>query len=134
MSIEKVDHRETNTPTWEKILGLFGLVLLCAGFIYLGWSAITEKNTPPDIVFEVKEISPVEQGFLAQVDVLNKGSQTAAVLLIVGSLASDTGDTETSTAQIDYLPSNSKARIGLYFSKDPNLGTLTFRPLGYREP
>ena len=126
--------QETHTPTWEKVLGVCGLLLLVSGIIYLSWTAIKENGAPPDVLFSVVEISQASNGFLVEVEINNKGSQSVAALHLEGHLAMESGSEETSHAEVDYLPSRSKSYAGFFFSTDPRNGTLTFRPSGYQEP
>lgn len=126
-----------NTPMWEKVLGLLGLLLLCIGFIYLGWNALSEQQLPPEIVLSVKEVNDLEQGYLVQIEVVNTGSQSVAGLHFEGSLLVDNinrNSTEISNATLDYVPARSKKSAGLYFSNDPRVGILTLRALGYQTP
>lgn len=125
---------DIHTPLWEKLLGIVGLLLLLAGFIYLGWMAIHEDDTPPDVLFSITRISQVSDGFLVEVEVTNNGSQSLAALHLKGSLTIEDGEPEINQAQVDYLPSRSKGHAGFFFSRDPRTGTLEFKPSGYQEP
>jgi uncharacterized protein (TIGR02588 family) len=122
----------SNTPRWEKILGFLGLLLLLAGFIYLGWMAFNENESPPEITFEITEITPLENGYLVQLDVHNEGAQSVAAMHFEGYL--DGSERETSRAVIDYVPSLSRSSAGLFFTHDPRAGKLTFKALGYQKP
>lgn len=124
----------SNTPMWEKILGVFGLFLITSGFVYLVWTAITEKDSPPNIVFSVTEIHAVDAGFLVQVEVANKGSQSVAALTLESKLTLESGESEQSNTQLDYLPSRSKNIVGFFFTRDPRQGSLLFKPSGYQKP
>lgn len=125
---------ETHTPTWEKLLGIAGLLLVLAGFLYLGWMAIHEDKTPPDVSFNITRISQVSNGFLVEVEVTNTSSQSLAALYLEGSLTVEDSEPEINHAQVDYLPSRSKGHTGFFFSRDPRAGTLEFKPSGYQEP
>ena len=129
-----MSHKKPATPLWEKMVGALGLALLCSGFIYLTWVEITNEKSPIQIVFDVDNIAAVDNHFLVTVSVKNSGLQSAAVLQVEGILLKDGRQVETSNVQIDYLPSNSDRKIGLFFKQDPRSGTLEFRALGYQEP
>lgn len=124
---------EANTPTWEKVLGGCGLLLLLAGFAYLGWTAIVETESPPDVIFNPVKISEIDNGYLVEVEVTNTGSQNMAALNLDGRLIKDDSE-EIRRAQLDYLPSRSKNYVGFFFTTDPRTGTLQFQPSGYQEP
>lgn len=134
MQSQSNDEQPTKTPAWEKILGVFGLLLIGTGFIYLGWAALTENDLPPNITFRVIEINPVDAGFVVQVEVVNKGTQSVAVLTLEGKLTMESGESESSSTQLDYLPSRSKSTAGFFFIQDPREGSLFFKPSGYQEP
>lgn len=125
--------REANTPTWEKVLGGCGLLLLLAGFSYLGWTAVVETELPPDIIFHPVRISELDNGYLVEVEVTNTGSQSMAGLNLEGRLIKNDSD-EIRHAQLDYLPSRSKNYVGFFFAADPRTGKLQFQPSGYQEP
>lgn len=124
---------EEQTPPWEKALGITGLLLLLSGIIYLGWAAINAEDTTPDVLFNIKKISPVSKGFLVEVEVTNTGAQSLASVYLEGHLRSD-GETEISHTQLDYLPSRSMNYVGFFFSADPRAGALEFKPSGYQRP
>lgn len=123
-----------NTPTWEKILGMFGFILLCSGFAYFIWVALTERNTPADISFHIAEINALQNGYLVELQIENHGSQSIAAFQFEGHLQSLEGEVETSTAEVDYVPAHSKKYAGLFFNNDPRKGKLIFKSLGYQEP
>ncbi|MGM8228348.1 hypothetical protein ACSV5M_17335 [Cellvibrio sp. ARAG 10.3] len=125
---------DTQTPLWEKLLGILGLLLVLTGFIYLGWMAIHQDAAAPDVSFNITRISQISDGFLVEVEVINKSSQSLAALYLEGRLITGDGEPEINHAQVDYLPSRSKGHTGFFFSRDPRAGTLEFKPSGYQEP
>ena len=122
------------TPAWEKTIGLSGFLLLCLSIGYLTWTGLTEKQTPPQIDFTVKEIQPVGATFHVQVEVSNQGSQSLSDLFVRGELKRKNGPPEQVHARVDYVPSHSKREIGLFFVADPRIGTLKLSALGYQKP
>ena len=129
-----MNNKKTVTPLWEKIVGVAGLVLLCVGFAYLSWEKITREKSPLHISFAIDSIVEVETEFLVKVKVENAGFQSATALQVEGALLMDGKEVETHEMQVDYIPSNSNRRIGVFFKQDPRLGTLEFRALGFQEP
>lgn len=123
-----------NTPLWEKVMGLVGFLLLCSGIVYLTWMALTEKDLPPEFLFEIKYIHELDSGFLVEVDVANGGSQSVAALYIEARLDNNGEVIERSEAEFDYLPSRSNNTAGLFFHNDPRAHHLTFKALGYQTP
>lgn len=122
------------TPAWEKVIGLAGFFLICAGFVYLSWAAVTEKSGPPKMAFEVKEISDLGSVFLVKVKITNTGYESVTALQVEGRLDQKSGSPETNNVQVDYVPSQSSRNVGLFFDTDPKSGKLSFRALGYQEP
>ena len=122
------------TPTWEKIVGFAGFVVLCAGLVYLVWAAMTEENSAPKIAFKVQAIKSLDSNYLVTVEVSNRGHESVAALQIEGELEQAAGEPEKSSAQIDYVPSQSRRHVGLFFRSDPKDGKISFRALGYQEP
>ena len=129
-----MNNKKSATPLWEKIVGGLGLVLLCAGFIYLTWTALNNEKSPPDISFDIDAITAMEAGFLVTVNVSNSGSESAAALQVQGVLSKNGVESETYTMEIDYIPSRSTREIGFFFKKDPRTGLLEFNALGYQKP
>lgn len=126
------DVKNIHTPLWEKVIGGIGFVMLCIGFVYLIWSAVTEQKHPPRIDFNVKETIQLGEYFHVQIEVVNSGAQTVAGLHIEGALKG--AYPEVSTGEIDYIPPQSTREVGLYFTSDPRLGELVVRPIGYQKP
>ncbi len=127
-------HEIQHTPTWEKIVGFFGVCLIGIGFVYLGWAAVTENGKPPEIGFSITEINDLNGQFLVQIEVRNTGLKSVAALDIEGHLNPSQGEDEISNATVDYIPSRSTRRVGLFFTQDPRLGKLELTPVGYQEP
>lgn len=132
--VQEREGEVVQTPRWEKIFASAGFLLLCVGFVYLAWSAVTEEQAPPYFVFNVDEITPVGDSFLVELEVTNRGAQSVAGLEVEGELRGEDDKVEVASTQIDYVPSKSRRDIGMYFSTDPRAGTLSFRALGYQEP
>lgn len=123
-----------HTPTWERVVGMVGFIFLCVGVIYLSWSAWTDKKLPPDIAINITEINQISNGFLVQIAVVNNGSSAVSILQVEGQLTDADGETQISTAELDYLASESVAHAGLFFTSNPDEGKLILRPLGFQPP
>jgi uncharacterized protein (TIGR02588 family) len=124
----------SETPLWEKLTGLIGFLLICSTVGYLLWAAMSNDNEPPNIHFNVITIESLEKQYLVLVDVENIGDTTATVLYLEGQLKNADGLVQRSTAQVNYLASQSIQRVGFYFKSNPAEGALSFIPLNYQEP
>ena len=120
-------------PLWEKLAGVLGFCLLAGSIAFLIWKATTEKHVPPQIDFAVQAIDETTPGYHVQVEVYNRGSESVAGLFIRGQLQTADGAEEVN-AEIDYVPSNSRRDIGLFFNSDPRAGSLELKALGYQKP
>ena len=124
-------------PFWEKAVGVIGMLLvlgILGFFIYQGF----QPDTPPEIVIETEQIVANGSGYLVQFRALNRGSATAASVLVVGTLseaANPTGEpVATSQMTFDYIPAYSTRQGGLFFQVNPEQYQLQIQVKGYLEP
>lgn len=122
------------TPLWEKIAGFVGFILILFMLGYLGWSAFTNDDAPPQIEFEIVDAQATPDGHLVRVLVRNRGEQVATSLNVEARLNMAGELAEHSTALIDYLPIASQQEIGFFFKNNPAAGELTFRALNFQAP
>lgn len=130
---EEQDERK-ETPVWEWIIAVAGLILVFGAVGLTFYRATTEDNTPPQLKIEVDSTEPNGSGYLVKFTVKNTGNQTAAAVAVEGELKTETETVETSGATLTYSPANSKRRGGLFFTKDPQQFQLQIRVTGYEEP
>lgn len=126
--------REKDTPVWEWIVAYMGLALVAGTFGFMCYQAIKGDSSPPDISVQVDSIQPVRNGYLVKIRAFNRGGSTAAGLTVEGELRDESGSVETSDATINYVPSHSERRGGLFFTKDPRQFQLQLRAEGYEAP
>lgn len=124
----------SETPLWEKIAGFIGFLLILIMLGYLGWSASSNGDAPPQIEFEIVDIQMLPNNHLVRVIVRNRGGQVAMSLNIEARLQVVDDDPEQSTALVDYLAIESQQEIGFYFKSNPAAGELTFRALNFQVP
>ena len=124
---------------WEWAAAALGVVLLLGAIGALLYDALARPTAPPDVVVRAERVVPVRTGYLLEFVAENRGSETAADLVVRGELRGR-GDgagappLETSEATLDYLPGRSERRGGLHFSRDPRAHAVTLQPTGYQEP
>ncbi|WP_114391944.1 hypothetical protein [Oleisolibacter albus] len=125
---------EEGVPPLEWAVSLLGAALVLSSLGYLGWQAVGERTTPPDIVADVRSARPRGSGWLIGVEVRNSGGSTAAAVEIRGRLEQAGTLVEESAVTLDYLPAASSRRIGLIFQHDPTCCDLRVLAEGYAEP
>ncbi|RYZ57815.1 MAG: hypothetical protein EOP07_08820 [Proteobacteria bacterium] len=123
-----------STPALEWIFAISGVVLVVMMLSFIGYNALKEDETPPEIVITSKAIKANGSGFLMQIMVENNGATTAAALNVEGKLMDGEKEIEASTLTFDYLPAHSRREGGFFFAKDPRSFKVELRPLGYQEP
>lgn len=125
---------QQDIPLLEWLIGAIGLVLVLATLGYLAYAGWTTTLSPPEIQAKVQSISPNGDGYLVSFDVVNTGDETAAGVTVEGSLHNGDQEVELSTATIDYVPSHSTRKGGLFFQQNPAQLQLEIRATGYAEP
>lgn len=103
-----------------------GVVTLAVTGVVL-WEAL-QPPSPPILQARIVETRATPNGYLAEVEVLNKGADTAAAVDLQGRL----GDAPPSTATVDYVPGHGRETAWLRFSDDPR--TATVEVVGWSEP
>lgn len=121
-------------PMAEWVIGAVGLILVAGTIGFLIYKAIKDDKRLPDIVIKVESVAPVTNGYVVSFRAVNRGSATAASVLIEGELKGAGGETESSEMTIDYMPSRSEVSGGLFFTRDPELAELQIRAKGYESP
>lgn len=131
---ERATRREhPDIPRLEWAIAAVGLGLVVACLSFLIYRAFAHEETPPDVTVAVEEIRAVGDGHLVRFEAFNHGGTAAAAVVVRGELVTG-GATEVSEATLDFLPSESARRGGLYFRADPAGRRLTLRAVSYQDP
>ncbi|HVF24920.1 MAG TPA: hypothetical protein VNA23_03475 [Anaerolineales bacterium] len=130
----KNEQRIQDAPLWMWGIALLGLVLVLGSIVFMLYEAITGDTSPPDVVVRVESIEAATSGFLVSFRAVNEGGSTAAGITIEGTLRDGTEGIETSNTTIEYLPSHSERKGGLFFTLDPRQYELELRATGFEEP
>ncbi|MGI8605384.1 MAG: TIGR02588 family protein [Verrucomicrobiales bacterium] len=125
--------RTSDIPLLEWVIGGIGLLIVASTIGFMIYDAVAGDRSPPDLTVEVETISMRRNGYLVSFRAANEGGQTAAEVLIEGTLSS-TDSTEKSEVVLEFVPPRSERRGGLLFQGDPHRGQLQLRAAGYREP
>jgi uncharacterized protein (TIGR02588 family) len=128
------DQEAQAIPTLEWIVGGIGFVIIAGVLGFLLYDGMSDHNPLPDIKLSVDAVMPARNGYLVRITATNEGGLTAEGVIVEGELRSGTEMLERSQTVIEFLPSHSKKRAGLYFSRDPRQFELNLRPHGYEEP
>ncbi len=122
------------TPFLELVVAVIGLLLIAATMGFMVYRAVWGSQSPPDIVVTIDSIQPVSNGYLVNINTVNNGGMTAQGLTIEAELSSNSESVETSEITIEYLPSYSERKGGIFFTNNPGDFELKVRPKGYEQP
>jgi uncharacterized protein (TIGR02588 family) len=126
---------ESRAKRWlETTAGFIGAVLALSTIGIIVWDGVRDGGRPALITLRTGDIHQHEGRFVVEIVARNTGDETAADLLVEGSLRNWTETVETSEATFDYVPSGASRRGALYFTQDPRDFDLQLQPKGYREP
>lgn len=132
---DKISAKQTNkTPALEWLVAAIGFIVVIGTLGFLLFDAVTEQDTPPQIIVEAKEIVPTQNGFLVKLEIENKGDNHASEVEVEGKLMQGEQEKETSSVAIGYAPSHSKRQGGMFFTENPKDFELKLRVLGYAKP
>jgi uncharacterized protein (TIGR02588 family) len=119
---------------WEWVVAALSAVVVLGAIGAMLYQAFTTDDAPPDVTIAVEDIRDLGGGYLVEFSARNGGGSTAAGLAVEGTLEADTGEVETATATLDYVPARASRGGGLYFRNDPRDYRLTVRAKGYERP
>lgn len=119
---------------WEFLAATLGLILVLGSIGFMVYEGIWGDSSPPSVRIQVESIDGIESGFLVKFRATNSGGSTAEALTVEGEVSDGKQTLEASTLTLDFLPSHSVRRGGLFFTRDPRQFQLKLRPLGYKEP
>jgi uncharacterized protein (TIGR02588 family) len=115
-------------------VALLGLLLVLISLGFLLYEGLWGDRSPPDVIVEREQILDSGEDYLATFKARNRGGETAAEVKITGTLTRSGRQVEQAETTLDYVPSGSRQRGGLYFSNDPRTGELGLSASGYRIP
>jgi uncharacterized protein (TIGR02588 family) len=121
-------------PRAEWVVAGIGLAIVLAVLVFVLYEAVAGDSSPPDIAVSVESVRAVQDGYVLELRIRNRGGTTAAAVPIEGVLRDRSGSEERAEATIDYVPARSSVTAGLFFRNDPRAGELRVRALGYRRP
>ncbi len=114
-------------PLLQGVMAAVGAAVTLAVVAIVLWEAL-QPPSPPVLHARVVETRPITDGFLAEIEVINHGAETAAAVDVVGR----SGDAPPATATVDYVPGRGHATVWLRFDRDPRGATVEV--VGWSEP
>jgi uncharacterized protein (TIGR02588 family) len=122
-------------PFGELAVGVLGLVMVLGVLGFLLYEAF-QPNSAPAVVVEPEQIIHNASGYLVLMRAANQGGETAAAVVVEGSLLADDGaePVELSELTFDYVPANSYRQGGLFFVQNPEEFDLRLQVKSYVDP
>ena len=127
-------HEDETKRVLEATAGGIGAVLALLTLGVIAWDGISADSRPPAVVVEAARVDEIPNGFVVEVNAINRGDYTAAQVVVEGTLSRDGAVMETSETTFDYVPSDAQRSGGLYFTNDPRTYELALRAKGYTNP
>lgn len=123
--------RGRSTAEWTTFAASCVVLLVVVGLIV---GQMVGTSTPPAPVAEIRTPYRVEAGaFHVDVEVTNRGDETAANVQVTATLEID-GEETTADQTIDFLAGHATQQLVFVFADDPGDGTLTVSVNGYSLP
>ena len=125
-------HPHTPPIEWAAALVSTVLVLFLLG--YTVREALVREKRPPLVAVRADSILTVPGGHVVMFTARNSGGETAAALVVRGTLRRGDAEVEQSEATIDYVPLGGERQGGLQFTLDPRRHTLEIGASGFDTP
>lgn len=111
------------------------LVLVVAVLSYLIFVAVTGGDEPPVIEVRLGATERQDERYVVPVTVENHGDQVAENVTVEVELTLPSGEMETGSVDIDFLPRDSTRNGWVTFLTDPTSATeVVIRVPGYKQP
>lgn len=122
------------TPFLEWVFAVIGLVLVVGVVGFLIYEISTDEGKPANLSVKIEQIIPNDKGFQVKFTLENTGDETAADVTVEGEIKKDAESLEKSDVTVDYVPSHSEKKGGMFFTEDPRSNEFVIRAKGYNEP
>jgi uncharacterized protein (TIGR02588 family) len=113
-------------PALQWVMALLGAVVTL-GVLGVVVREAAQPEQPPSLTARIVSVQAQDGGYVAEVEVVNRGLETAAGVDIEGRTAGD-----TATATLDYVPGQGRAAAHLRFSDDPTRAAVAVK--GWSQP
>ena len=122
------------TPLLEWVTAAIGLALIVGAVGVVVADGVGSNGGPPQVAVRPLQILPAGDGWLVRFEARNDGGGAAAEVQVSGVLSRAGQQPEESSATLDYVPGGGRREGGLFFTADPNSGSLELTADGYRQP
>lgn len=109
-------------------------VVVVAVLVYLGWSAIHDRRTPPDLRIFTGTTVAAADSYRVPIVVRNDGQSTAESVSIEVLLLRGNEEIERADLELPFVPRQSEREGWVTFRHDPRCCTLQSRAVGYEAP
>lgn len=127
-------NQTTQTPFLEWVFAVIGLILVVGVVGFLIYEISTDQEKAANLNVKIEEIISNDKGFLVKFAIENTGDETAADVTVEGEVKKGTESLEKSDVTVDYVPSHSEKKGGMFFTEDPRNKDFIIRAKGYNEP
>jgi uncharacterized protein (TIGR02588 family) len=112
------------------------LAILVAVFGLVIWFEVRGTSNQPVFAIDVAtgDIRHSGDSYYVDVEIRNDGDETVEGLVIEATLTSGTGEPEVGEISIDFLAGGERTTGTFIFGMDPGAGTLSVRPVSYKQP
>ena len=128
-------HTEAIQPHWlEWVTGTIAALLVLAMIAWVAKEAMLGEDTAPSFVVRQLSTTAVDGGHRVELEITNQGTTTAAAVVVRAEIANADGSADEAEVTFDYVPGNSRATGGVFFSQDPAGRDISLRAIGYTDP
>ncbi|HEX8408705.1 MAG TPA: hypothetical protein VF883_07570 [Thermoanaerobaculia bacterium] len=109
-------------------------IVVVAVLAYLGWCAIHDQQTPPDLRIFTGAAVAAADTYRVPIVVRNDGESTAESVRIEVLLMRANEEIERADLELPFVPRQSEREAWVTFRHDPRCCTLQSRAVGYETP
>lgn len=117
----------------EWVVFALGLVATLAIVGYLGYEVAAHRSETPQVEVELGRPEQRGEVFLVPVTAKNRSDETLEGVILEATLKSDREE-EKAQFELAFLPRRSQREGWFTFTRDPVLGRLRARAIGYERP
>ncbi|TQN60559.1 hypothetical protein FLX27_16085 [Agrobacterium tumefaciens] len=133
--VKKSKHPDVQKPHWiEWVTGLLSSLMVIGILAWVGYEALTQDATPPDLAIQVGQDDMTEAGHRVEFQVLNRSDRTAAAVTVRGEVIDSGTILESVEVILDYVPAHSKAGGAFIFITETANREIRIQPRGYADP